>query len=95
MNGRRGEEVPARPTFERFEDVQARCAVHEDPDGYAIESWVKSAKALYAQAQIKEDATELIEAFIFFSRTYEICLNGTTVAFTPACRPDSSSHPAS
>lgn len=62
--------------LQTFDDVQKACVVSEDWNTYTIENWLAIAKKLYAKAQLLEDAGELVEAYIFYSRTYEISYNG-------------------
>lgn len=58
-----------------FQDVQRRCKVKEDINRHPIESWIASAKNLYRTAQISEEAHDAEEAYVFYSRVYEICVN--------------------
>ena len=58
-----------------FKDVQARCVVTEDINRHPVESWVTSAKTLYKTAQIRQKDGQLEDAYVFFSRVYEICIN--------------------
>lgn len=67
----------------RFEDVQKRCAVNEDINHHPIESWVKSAKNLYRTAQLSEEDRKLEEAYVFYSRVYEICVNSKDDSLPP------------
>lgn len=59
-----------------FEDVQARCTVNEDIDHYAIESWLKSAKTIYQKAQLAQEDGQFVDAYIYYSKTYDICYTG-------------------
>lgn len=58
-----------------FYDVQQRCTVDEDVNNHPIESWIKSAKKLYGTAQLHEEGRQLEDAYVFYSRVYEICVN--------------------
>jgi hypothetical protein len=63
-------------SFKSFEAVQASCIVNEDINAYGIESWLKSAKSLYKRAQIAHEKNDLIDAYIYYTKTYEICYSG-------------------
>lgn len=63
-------------TFTSFDAVQASCKVNEDINDYGIESWLKSAKSLYKRAQIAQEGANLIDAYIYYTKTYEICYSG-------------------
>lgn len=67
-------------SFESFADVQERCAVDVDWNDHTIETWAVISKKLYSQAQVHEDSREFIEAYICYSRTYDICYHGQSPA---------------
>lgn len=75
MNGRHDDNKSAARKPQTFKEVQAKCVVSEDPDNYAIDMWVNVSKSLYKKAQIAEETGDLVEAYIFYSRTYDICIN--------------------
>lgn len=66
-----------KDTATTFEDVQRRCAIRQGVDAYPIEVWLKSAKTLYSRAQVAEENEELIDAYVFYSNTFDICFNCT------------------
>ncbi|CCG82871.1 putative Ubiquitin C-terminal hydrolase [Taphrina deformans PYCC 5710] len=63
-------------SFKSFEAVQASCIVNEDINDYGIDSWLKSAKTLYKRAQVAQENNDLIDAYIYYTKTYEICYSG-------------------
>ena len=67
-------------SFKSFEAVQASCIVNEDINDYGIESWLKSAKSLYKRAQVAQENNDLIDAYIYYTKTYEICYSGKFAA---------------
>lgn len=58
-----------------FEALQRRCEIREDPNGYTIDAWLQIARTCYRKAQDDENAGRIEDAFVFYSRTYDIATN--------------------
>ena len=55
-----------------FDELRRRSEIHEDVNGFSIENWLQTAKNCYRKAQEEEVAGRDEEAYILYSRTYDI-----------------------